>query len=230
MDDSIASRRQAIGDRHPAWIERTLDAYLGCIQGNYAARPLIITDTEKLTYGDVDALATRIAGGLSALGIGRSDRVGLLMANYPIAVPLLFGIWRAGAVAVAINTLYGIKELDYVLRESGCALLISMASFGSRRFDRDLDRNLAGWRDGTCPTLPELRGGLIYDDADPRPFLDALPPGIAAANPAQPHDPAVIMFTSGTTGAPKGVMQTHDNLLRAAYALSLIHISEPTRH
>lgn len=218
MKDSIAGRRQAMADRHPVWNEMTLDAYLARIQGDYAARPLVITDAQTLNYADVDAQASRIAGGLVALGVGHGDRVGLLMANYPITVPLLFGIWRAGAVAVAINTLYGIGELDYVLRESGCCLLISMAGFGSRRFDRDLDGHLPGWRDGTCAALPELRAGLIYDDAEPQTFLDALPHGAVPANPAQAHDPAVIMFTSGTTGSPKGVMQTHDNLLRAAYA------------
>lgn len=218
MDNSIAARRQAMADRHPAWTEMTLDAYLTRIQGNYAPRPLIITDAQTLTYADVEAQATRIACGLSALGVGHGDRVGLLMANYPVTVPLLFGIWRTGAVAVAINTLYGMAELDYVLRESGCALLISMAGFGSRRFDRDLDKHLPGWREGACAALPELKAGLIYDDADPSLFLDALPQGGAPANLAQPHDPAVIMFTSGTTGSPKGVVQTHDNLLRAAYA------------
>ncbi|WP_237764092.1 class I adenylate-forming enzyme family protein [Sphingobium sp. AM] len=218
MNDSIAVRRQAMADRHPAWTEMTLDAYLTRIQADFAARPLVITDAQTLTYGDVEAQATRIAGGLSALGVGHGDRVGLLMANYPITVPLLFGIWRAGAVAVAINTLYGIAEVDYALRESGCSLLISMAAFGSRRFDRDLDAQLPGWREGRCAVLPELKAGFIYDDAEPSLFLAALPHGTAAANPAQPHDPAVIMFTSGTTGSPKGVMQTHDNLLRAAYA------------
>lgn len=218
MNDSIAVRRQAMADRHPAWTEMTLDAYLTRIQADFAARPLVITDAQTLTYGDVEAQATRIAGGLSALGVGHGDRVGLLMANYPITVPLLFGIWRAGAVAVAINTLYGIAEVDYALRESGCSLLISMAAFGSRRFDRDLDAQLPGWREGRCAVLPELKAGFIYDDAEPSLFLAALPRGTAPANPAQPHDPAVIMFTSGTTGSPKGVMQTHDNLLRAAYA------------
>lgn len=218
MKDSIAARRQAIADRHPVWREMTLDAYLTHIQSDQASRPLVITDAQTLTYADVETDAARIAGSFAAMGIGRGDRVGLLMANYPITVSLLFGIWRTGAVAVAINTLYGIAELDYVLRESGCSLLISMAAFGSRRFDRDLDRHLPGWRQGKCETLPELKGGFVYDDAEPQSFHNALPQGEAPANTAQPHDPAVIMFTSGTTGSPKGVMQTHDNLLRAAYA------------
>ncbi|MBO9377102.1 AMP-binding protein [Sphingomonas histidinilytica] len=218
MKETIAARRQAMADRHPIWREMTLDAYLRQIQGDYGTRPLVITDTQTLSYAAVAAESEQIAAGIAAMGIARGDRVGLLMANYPITVPLLFAIWRTGAVAVAINTLYGPKELEYVLRESGCSLLITMAGFGSRRFDRELDERLPGWRDGRCEALPELKAGLVYDDTASSDFADLLPQGLAPANMAEPHDPAVIMFTSGTTGAPKGVMQTHDNLLRAAYA------------
>jgi fatty-acyl-CoA synthase len=207
-----------MADRHPVWQEMTLDAYLVRIQPDFADRPLVITDTVTLSYADIEQQSGRIAVELAAMGVGRGDRIGLLMANYPITVSLLFGIWRAGAIAVAINTLYKTDELEYVLRESGCRLLIAMAGFGSRRFDRDLDQHLPGWREGRCAALPELKGGMVYDDAAPDDFIDALPQGRALANPASPHDPAVIMFTSGTTGSPKGVVQTHDNLLRAAYA------------
>jgi fatty-acyl-CoA synthase len=214
----IAARRQAMAERHPIWQEMTLDAYLARIQPDFADRPLVITDTLTLSYADIEQQSVRIAAGLAAMGVGRGDRVGLLMANYPITVALLFGIWRAGAVAVAINTLYKTDELEYVLRESGCRLLIAMAGFGSRRFDRDLDQHLPGWREGRCVALPELKGGMVYDDAAPGDFIDALLQGQTPTNPAGPHDPAVIMFTSGTTGSPKGVVQTHDNLLRAAYA------------
>lgn len=218
MVESIAERRRAISDRHPAWEKMTLDAYLRDAQNHFAAKPLVITDAKMLTYSDVYVQSERLAAALVGLGIGRGDRVGLLLANYPITVSLLFAIWRAGAIAVAINTLYGPKDLEYVVREAGCNLLISMARFGSRRFDLDLDAQMPGWRTGACAALPELRGGLVYDVEAPEAFFAALPAGKLLAQSADPHDPAVIMFTSGTTGSPKGVMQTHDNLLRAAYA------------
>lgn len=218
MGDSISARQQAIADRHPRWIEMTLDAYLRRARSDFADQPLIIADRATLSYGQLAEMSERIAGGLTALGIAPGDRVGLLMANYPVTVALLFAIWRTGAVAVAINTLYGPTELEYVLRESGTSLLVSMAGFGSRRFDAELDEHMPGWRTGTFAALPELRGGLVYDNAAPDAFFDALPAGDAPSHGAAPGDPAVIMFTSGTTGSPKGVIQTHDNLLRAAYA------------
>jgi fatty-acyl-CoA synthase len=218
VDQQIEARRRAISVRHPLWQEMSLDSYLARIQPDFSERPLVITDSETLTYADTEAQSARIAAGLAALGLKAGDRVGLLMANYPVTVSLLFGIWRCGGVAVAINTLYNMAELEYVLRESGCSLLIGMAAFGSRRFDQDLDRHLAGWREGQCSRLPELKAGFVYDAASPDAFFDALPDGPAPAPSAAAHDPAVIMFTSGTTGSPKGVVQTHDNLLRAAYA------------
>ncbi|SEJ90589.1 fatty-acyl-CoA synthase [Sphingobium sp. AP50] len=218
MIEAIEERRQAISDRHPVWEEMTLDAYLARAQRHFAARPLVITDAETLDYAAVHAQSERFAAALSGLGIARGDRVGLLLANYPITVSLMFAIWRVGGVAVAINTLYAPKDLEYVIREAGCNFLIGMARFGSRRYDLELDAQAAGWRTGTCAALPELRGGLVYDAEAPDDFLASLPDGALPAQSAGPHDPAVIMFTSGTTGSPKGVVLTHDNLLRAAYA------------
>lgn len=218
MIEAIAERRRAMSDRHPIWEEMTLDAYLVRTQRHFAAQPLVITDAETLDYAAVHAQSERFAAALGGLGVCRGDRVGLLLANYPITVSLMFAIWRAGGVAVAINTLYAPKDLEYVIREAGCNVLISMARFGSRRYDLELDAQVPGWRTGDCAALPELRAGLVYDAEAPQAFLDSLPVGALPAQGADPHDPAVIMFTSGTTGSPKGVMQTHDNLLRAAYA------------
>lgn len=216
--EAIAERRRAMSDRHPIWEEMTLDAYLARAQRHFAAKPLVITDAETLDYAAVHAQSERFAAALCGLGVSRGDRVGLLLANYPITVSLMFAIWRAGGVAVAINTLYAPKDLEYVIREAGCNVLISMARFGSRRYDLELDAQVPGWRTGDCAALPELRAGLVYDAEAPQGFLDSLPVGALPSQGADPHDPAVIMFTSGTTGSPKGVMQTHDNLLRAAYA------------
>ncbi|MDB5972817.1 MAG: AMP-dependent synthetase [Hydrocarboniphaga sp.] len=218
MSRTITERRQAIADRHPAWDEMSLADYLDRTVADYGDRPLVITDAKTLTYAGVCEQSKSIAAGLAGLGVRPGDRVGLLMANYPLTVSLLFGIWRAGAVAVAINTLYGSAELEYVLRESGCSVLISMARFGSRRFDRDLDSRLPGWRTGDCKQLPELKAGFIYDADAPGDFLDSFSIHGEPTPALSPRDPAVIMFTSGTTGSPKGVLQTHDNLLRAAYA------------
>lgn len=218
---SVASRRQAMADRHPAWQSWTLHAYLDWALADFGARSLVITDGEVLDYGAVAALSRRLASGLARRGIAAGDRVGLVMANDPMTVPLLFAIWRVGAVAVPINTLYRPDELAYAVREAGCALLVTMRSFGSRDFPAMLDEVLPGWREGTCAAAPELRGGLVFDRDAPDGFVQELCGDEEPAQvdvPVAVDDLAVIMFTSGTTGSPKGVAITHDNLMRAAYA------------
>jgi fatty-acyl-CoA synthase len=219
MDSAVQDRRAAIALRHPRWDEMTLDAYLDRAAIDFAGDPLVLTDDLTLSYDDVVDQSRRIAAGFAALGIGAGDRVGIVMANHPVTVPLLFAVWRIGAVAVPMNTLYRPEELEYAIREADCALLIVMERFGSRSYVADLDARVPGWRDGRNATLPTLRHALLHDDRDPSAFLDNLAVGgDVALSPADPHDAAVIMFTSGTTGSPKGVIQTHDNILRAAYA------------
>ena len=222
MTDSklVRSRRNAISARHPHWGDQSLHGYLDWSLGDFADQPLVITDQEALDYRSVAELSRHLASGLLARGIGRGDRVGLIMANDPMTVPLLFAVWRVGAISVPINTLYRPEELAYAVKESGCALLISMRSFGSRDFPAMLDDVLAGWRTGECGEAPELQGGLVFDRDAPNDLVIALSGNGSnwQGVEVEPGEVAVIMFTSGTTGSPKGVTITHDNLLRAAYA------------
>lgn len=217
--DLVTMRRDAIASRHPEWAWTSLHGYLDWTLADFAARPLVVTDGRTLTYDEVADLSVRLAAGIQARGVRPGDRVGVVMANDPMTVPLLFAIWRAGAVAVPLNTLYRLDELEFALREAGCALLVAMRGFGSRDLAAELDAALPGWREGSCATLPELVcGGLVFDRDGPDRLLEDLH-GDRLAEPAvAADDTAVIMFTSGTTGAPKGVEITHDNLLRASYA------------
>lgn len=217
--DSVKERREVIAGRHPHWAWTSLHGYLDWSCRDFADRPLAITDDQILTYGDVSDISIRLADGIAWRGVRPGDRVGMVMANDPMTVPLLFAIWRAGAIAVPLNTLYRMDELEFALREAGCALLIAMEGFGSRNLAKELDASLPGWREGSCTALPELRcGGITFDRAAPERLIDELAADKRDHPSIAPGDTAVIMFTSGTTGSPKGVEITHDNLLRASYA------------
>lgn len=215
MDSAIASvdeRRASMERRHPAWVPMTLDGYLARAVSEFADRPLVITDEVTLGYAEVDAAATRIAQMLRNRGVKPGDRVAMLMANYPITVALLFGIWRAEATAVPLNTLYRPDELGHVLGQCAPRLLIAMSAFLKRDYAAEIPA-----------ILPDGVDLLFYDPENPA--TSDLAAAIDAVTVIEPRDladaariPAVIMYTSGTTGSPKGVVQTHDNLLRAAYA------------
>ena len=224
MGHEVDARRGAMDARHEEWRLRTLPEYLDWSLADFGDRPLVITDTETITYADVAALSRRLASGLAVNGVSPGDRVGLIMANDPVTVPLMFAVWRIGAIAVPINTLYRPEEFAFALKEAGCSLLVTMRCFGSRDFAGMLDETMPGWRNGTCPDLPGLRAGIVFDRDNPAEFVAELAGveghallGTARADGTS-EDIAVIMFTSGTTGSPKGVAITHDNFLRAAYA------------
>ncbi|MDB5699815.1 MAG: Long-chain-fatty-acid--CoA ligase [Sphingomonadales bacterium] len=208
----VEERRAAIEARHPQWTPTTLDRYFESAAASFGDRPLVITDDGQTSYSDAERHATRIANMLVARGIVPGDRIAILMGNYPITVALLFGIWRAGATVVPLNTLYRTDELGFVLAQSAPRLLIAMTRF----LKRDLAAEIA-------TVKPVGLDVLFYDHDDPASSslvkaIGCAPLGTLPDRAGQAAVPAVIMYTSGTTGSPKGVVQTHDNLLRAAYA------------
>ncbi|MCW2856567.1 MAG: lcfB4 [Marmoricola sp.] len=218
---SIAARRNDLRTRFATWQPRTLDAWLDVCAEQYADRPFVITDDLTLTYADVAAQSRSLADGLANLGVVPGDRVGLLMANYPEFVPLKFAIARTGAIAVPFNYLYRTEELGYVLEQSGCSVLITMTSF--------LDLDYLAMLDEVAPAglrhVVQLgKDAPVRDGALDVAGLAALGDANPGASSRADHEPADVgdmLYTSGSTGSPKGVVVTHDAVLRTAYASAL---------
>ncbi len=211
--------------RYPAWQPATLDAILSEVAARHPDRPMVLTDDATLTYRDVAARADVLARGLRGEGVRAGDRVALVMANHADFVPLVFAIWRLGAAAIPVNFLFKARELAYVVGQSECRVVITMATFRGLDYLAAFDEIAPGWRTGTQTAFPQLRSIIVHggNSDDPR-SLEALQARGAidtaplAPNPAGALDASVVMYTSGTTGLPKGVIQTHDNLARSAYA------------
>ena len=169
---------------------------------------------ERLTYGDWEALAERTAAGLAARGVGRGDVVALLLPSTPFYLVAYLGAARLGAVTTGINVRYRRSEIAHILRGSGAALLLAVEQW----HDADFRAVVAGLR----PEVPELRDVVWFSPERLRASTVASVAELAgtASGPPPaavvPDEPVAIVFTSGTTGAPKGAWYAHRNLLAVA--------------
>ncbi|MFV2174061.1 class I adenylate-forming enzyme family protein [Actinomadura sp. LOL_016] len=186
--------------------------------------PLLDGTTVRWTYEDLGRQARRVARALVASGIGKGARVAVLMGNRPEAVAALFGAALAGAVAVPLSTFSPKPELSYLLAHADPSVLLLQTAMGARRFAADIAE--------LCPAA--AASGFIGDPAYPylrhaaalgppentcglqpwERFLqrgDGVDDALLDAVAAQVHssDPALIVYSSGTTDRPKGVLHNH---------------------
>jgi long-chain acyl-CoA synthetase len=164
-------------------------------------RVAVVCGAQQLTYGDLDAQANRVAAGLHAIGIRAGDHVALSCPNLPFFPIAYFGILKAGAVVVPINVLLKPREIAYHLRDSGARAV--MAFDGTPELPI-AEMVKAACAETKCPhfiAMPSGLAGLMRDDP--------------AFHPPrrEPEDTAVILYTSGTTGHPKGAELTHANMV-----------------
>jgi fatty-acyl-CoA synthase len=206
-------RRSLIEARFPVWEALTISGALDRAVKSYADRPLIITDARSWSYAEVKDWSRRIASGLIAHGLKAGEHVALDMANYPEFVAVKFAIARAGAVCVPVNFLLRGQELAYVLDQSDSAMLVTMSAFRELDYLAELER--------IKPDIPKVRHIFTLEALDGlaasgTPGSDAeLARREAKADGSALSD---IIYTSGTTGRSKGVMLTHDMVLRAAFS------------
>jgi fatty-acyl-CoA synthase len=203
-------------------------------------------DSDALVYTDFPVRYTwkqfvketkRVARGLMALGVGKGDHVGIWATNYPEWVLLQYATARMGAVLVTVNTLYRSVELEYILKQSDMQTLVLTSGY------QDIDYPDTLYQ--VCPELKKAKPGKL--ESEKLPFLknvihvgegkypgmhswaemiakaDSVPPEALRMleDSCEPDDTICIMYTSGTTGFPKGVMLSHRNL-----ALNGKHIAD----
>jgi long-chain acyl-CoA synthetase len=176
----------------------------------YPTRPALRLDDLVLTYEALDERSARVAGLLAARGVEPGDRVGLMLPNLPQFAMLYYGVLRAGAVVVPMNPLLKAREVEFYLGDSGAKAIFAWdgvageAAKGAEAAGADF-----------VPVAPAELDRLLGGHA----------PETAVAARAD-DDTAVILYTSGTTGKPKGAELTHANLLRnaAVSATTLFHL------
>jgi long-chain acyl-CoA synthetase len=184
----------------------------------YRDNVAIVFEENRLTFGNFNRSVSSLANHLKALGIGKSDKVALMLPNVPEFPIAYFACQKLGAVAVTLNVMSTSYELQYLLDNSDSKVLITAAT-SARRFEEIKDR-LA-----TCRHLL-----LTEVDDGPLSMKKALEAGPFEFEPsdAAENDPAVMIYTSGLTGKPLGAVLTHGNLISQSMLLKTLFAATQT--
>jgi long-chain acyl-CoA synthetase len=180
----------------------------------------LVYENERYTYAQIFAQVDALAAVLvQRYGVGRGDRVAIAMRNYPEWIVAYFAATSIGAVAVALNAWWTTEELDYGLRDCGARVVIADPERLERM--RPLLGALAPL--GVRVLLVRTDGvpGEVVRDVDRWEDIVAQHGGVALPEvPVDPDDDAMILYTSGTTAHPKGVVSTHRAVLQSLYAFA----------
>ena len=178
-----------------------LSSVLARVAADHGERPAVRLDGLVLSYSQLRDAAGRAASLLSSLGIEPGDRVGVMLPNVPAFPIAFYGALAAGATVVPMNPLLKSREVAYYLGDSGTKILFA-------------------WHEAAAEAARDAAGTgaqvLEVDEPDMHALLAGLPPALSTADQADDDDDAVILYTSGTTGTPKGAELTHAGLTRNA--------------
>jgi long-chain acyl-CoA synthetase len=175
-------------------------------------RPAIILDDFRLTYEELEHSVRQLAGWLRSQGVGPGDRVALMLPNVPSFPVIYYATLRLGAVVLPMNPLFRRRETQFYLEDSGARLIAAMPGDEVRA---------AAEATGTqvMQIGPDGLSSYVHG-ADTAPVTDIVE--------RSGDDTAVILYTSGTTGRPKGAELTHDNLRSNLLATTetLLHLQD----
>jgi fatty-acyl-CoA synthase len=214
--DPDSAYSYARGADSPPLLQETIGANLDRTVARFPDREALSScaQQQRFTYAQLAAAVDDVARGLIAAGLDPGDRLGIWSPNRTEWTLVQYATAKLGVILVNINPAYRTSELEYVLRQSGCRMLIAAPAFKTS----DYRVMVVEVRD----RLPELEQVVFFDGPDWDALLDsgrAVTGGELGRREAalSPQDPINIQYTSGTTGFPKGATLTHVNILNNGF-------------
>lgn len=208
------------------WLDKTLDDLLENAVTRFPDKKAIVAyrsdkgfekPAKVMTYAELGEAVSKAAGAFAALGIGKGDVVGLMLPNWWEFVVSAYALARVGAVANPLMHIFRERELRFMLGFADTKAIIIPKLFRGHDFETMLD--------GLRPELPKLEHVIVVDGAGERSFdrfvmqSTAAPITAAQGSHAAPDEMSVLMYTSGTTGEPKGVMHCANTLIACGKSL-----------
>ena len=190
---------------------------------NYPENPAIIYFGGRMTYAELDRLVDRFATAIQDLGVKKGDRVGIFLPNIPQFVIAFYGALRAGAICVACSPLYKGRELEHQLNDAGAETLVAMDTLypivqdirGRTKLRNVITTSPRDYLPPLLRLLAPLKGVKSHKCPGALDFLSLMKRYDARPKPVEmkPDDLALLQYTGGTTGVPKGAMISHRNLV-----------------
>ncbi len=208
------------------WVDKNYDEFLGQAIAAHPDKPALIVyradraNPTRLTYAELGDAVGRAAASLKRLGMGRGDVISVQLPNWAEFAILTLAAFRVGAIVNPLMPIFRERELSYMLDFAGAKMFVTPKLF--RGFDHE------AMAKALKPDLPGLQHIVVVDGDGPDSFeatllatQERLPPPPAGEIGATPPDEmSVLMFTSGTTGSPKGVMHCLNTLMACNIALA----------